>query len=96
MDLSAYQQWVKKTTYGDMHGVELLIMSNALGGECGELQNVVKKIYRDGVAPTEDLISEAGDVLWYLAAVCNAANINLEDVLEHNVEKINGRQSRQV
>lgn len=94
MNLDEYQRWVKLTTYGDMHGVELLIMSNALGGECGELQNEVKKFYRDGGNRTEQMSSELGDIIWYVAALCNTLDISLVDVINDNVKKIDGRQGR--
>lgn len=91
-ELEEYQEWVKQTTYGDMRGVELLIMANALAGEVGETCNVVKKYYRDGNdLPVDALRSELGDVIWYVAAICNATGLTLDEVIENNISKINER-----
>lgn len=50
--------------------MNLLWGSNSLGGEVGEFQNMVKKIYRDhhGKIPDalkEEMILELGDQFWY-------------------------------
>ncbi|MCS4558859.1 hypothetical protein L9G74_20795, partial [Shewanella sp. C32] len=46
----------------------LLFASNALGGECGELQNMIKKVYRDNNADPSDMLPammlELGDILY--------------------------------
>lgn len=96
-ELEEYQDWVKENVYGESFGVQLLIMSNAFGGEAGELMNVIKKVYRDdaGVVTEtrrQDLISELGDNLWYLAAICNELGVTLDEVIEHNIQKINKRR----
>lgn len=72
-------------THPDDHGevAEILFRSNELGGECGELQNIVKKLARvrlnmpTGPASLEDLEDEAGDVLVCLDRVCAAFGIDL-------------------
>ena len=42
----------------------------------------------------EDIISEAGDVLWNLAAILSDNNIRLEEVAEYNVRKLSSRAKR--
>lgn len=96
-ELEEYQDWVRENVYGDDFGVPLLIMSNAFGGEAGELMNVIKKVYRDdkGVvtkARKQDIISELGDNIWYIAAICNEIGVTLDEVIENNIQKINERR----
>lgn len=64
-----------------------------LAGEAGEVANKVKKLMRDGVTPEaqDALISEVGDTLWYLAAVCTELDISLDGVAERNLDKLNKR-----
>jgi len=70
----------------------LLWASNSLGGETGEFQNIVKKIFRDEKGnPTkyrEDMISEMGDVFWYWLFVLEILNIKPETVLDYNMNKL--------
>jgi NTP pyrophosphatase (non-canonical NTP hydrolase) len=44
----------------------------------------------------EDIISEAGDVLWNLAAILSDHNISLAMVAEMNIRKLRDRQERGV
>lgn len=74
----------------------LLWGSNSLGGETGEFQNIVKKIYRDfdqsiNNHMKEELISELGDVLWYWLFVCDILQFNPEDIMEYNLVKLKKR-----
>jgi NTP pyrophosphatase (non-canonical NTP hydrolase) len=73
--------------------VEVQALSNALGGEVGELQNVVKKVISKNVlCHTSDLhdkfVLEAGDVLWYLFRLIQKYGYTIEDVMEANVRKL--------
>ena len=37
------------------------------------------------------LIKELGDIAWYLAEAATALDLNLEDILEANIEKLKKR-----
>ena len=52
------------------------------------LRGDVKQVNR------EDIVSEAGDVLWNLAVLLKRNNIPLEEVAEFNIEKLTGRKER--
>jgi NTP pyrophosphatase (non-canonical NTP hydrolase) len=67
-------------------------MALGLAGETGELVDVIKKDLFHGVTMTQvKFIDEAGDVLWYLAAMCKAAGVTLEQVAAANVRKLQAR-----
>ncbi len=88
-------------------GIDIRYGALALAGEAGELANVVKKAWwsqgntRDddvGLAPleldadtTSRIADEAGDVLWYLAAICDACGVTLEDIARLNIAKVQTR-----
>jgi NTP pyrophosphatase (non-canonical NTP hydrolase) len=70
-----------------------------LTGEAGEFADKVKKILRDdgGVISPEKrmaLLSEGGDVLWYLAAVFDELGSSLDEVAKINIDKLTGRRDR--
>lgn len=70
-------------------------------GEAGEVQGKIKKIIRDngGIITPEaidEIKSELGDTLWYIASMCKNLGITLEDVAKANIEKIHDRNARGV
>jgi phosphoribosyl-ATP pyrophosphohydrolase len=86
---------VKRLDYGSL-GPEgmLLYWSNGLGGESGEVQNVVKKMVRDGHAPELDvaLLDEAGDTLFYLTWLLARQGYSLEDAARHCITKLDRKR----
>jgi len=72
-----------------------LTLTLGLAGEAGEIANKMKKVARDGyVLEISDLRAELGDVLWYVAALAADYDIDLQDVLEYNMEKLKSRKDR--
>ena len=63
-----------------------------LGGESGEVLDIFKKSFA-GVKEisADDLKKELGDVLWYLAEMCDAMGFELGDVAERNIAKLKSR-----
>jgi len=70
---------------------EVMHWAIGLGEEAGEALSVIKHRYYGGSYDIEDLVSELGDVLWYIAALCTANGIKLEDVAKYNIERIHHR-----
>lgn len=97
MNLSEYQDWVDSVSSYRVNELGLIYAGLGLAGETGEVVEKVKKIVRDKEGSfTEDdreyLRFELGDVLWYVAKFCNELDLNMEDVLRDNVNKINDRR----
>lgn len=66
-------------------------------GEVGEFANKYKKVIRDNKDfSQDDMMSELGDILWYLSAVANDAKISLGYVATMNLRKLFDRQERGV
>lgn len=81
---------------GPQINVPLLITAGfGLGSEGGEFQEIVKKLLFHGKPLTEDnlfhLKRELGDVIWYWINACRALNIDPNDVISENVEKLKAR-----
>lgn len=92
--LKTYSDWVetKILTSSDERLVE-----NTLGlvGEAGEVAEKVKKLIRDKSRFTkEDIIKELGDVVFYVTALANYYGSDLQEVIEGNVIKLDGREAR--
>ena len=99
MNFIDYQSKSRRTAKYQAIGHPVIYPTLGLTNEAGEVAGKVKKIFRDkdGViaeADREALKGELGDVLWYLAQICTELNLSLEDVAEHNIEKLYSRLER--
>lgn len=66
-----------------------------LASEAGEIAGMMKKEMRDlKDASREAWLSEFGDVLWYSTRIMDMYGFSLEDVMLHNVAKLNDRKNR--
>ena len=99
MNFADYQTKSRKTAKYPPIGHPLIYPTLGLTNEAGEVAGKVKKIFRDkdgviGEAEREALKGELGDVLWYLAQVCTELDLSLDEVAEHNIEKLYSRLER--
>lgn len=63
-----------------------------LSGEVGEFNDMIKKwIFHEKDLDKEHLKKEIGDVMWYVAMICESVGFDLEDVLQTNVDKLKAR-----
>ena len=96
--VDVYQEFVDEAWFGrrkpdDNKLRSLFIMSVGLGGEAGEVQELLKKHVRDGHLDVDDLMLELGDVAYYLARIASWFGRSLREVLERNRGKLVKRQS---
>ena len=98
VNVKEYQEYVRSGASKD-YTKEIALLG--LMGEVGELADVVKKetIYKDmskftakyGMSVNEKIADEAGDVLWQLINVLNTYGLDVEQVIDANVKKLNER-----
>lgn len=73
----------------DSHKSTLLDWTLGLGGETGEVQEVMKHhIFSNEPLNKMELAKEMGDVLWYLTALAESTGLQLDDIAELNAEKL--------
>jgi NTP pyrophosphatase (non-canonical NTP hydrolase) len=99
MQFSDYQTKSRRTAQYPVIGHAVIYPTLGLTNEAGEVAGKIKKIFRDkggviGEAERETLVGELGDVLWYLAQVCTELEVSLDEVAEHNIEKLYSRLER--
>jgi NTP pyrophosphatase (non-canonical NTP hydrolase) len=111
MEFNTYQEEAKKFAHYPVMTDNYPSIGNlvypviALTGEAGELANKLKKLIRNSatVAPAkwineevkELLMDELGDVLWYVAATATELGVNLSQVAQHNLRKLEERYGKQ-
>lgn len=95
MNFNEYQEQIKKyAVYPGAGSGNLGALSyTALGlaEEAGEYAGKVSKLIRDNVFETQLAAQELGDVLWQLTRAATELNLNLADVAQQNIEKLDKR-----
>jgi len=88
-----YQQLAMTTLNPELCKRDVLINSvMGLCGESGEAIDIVKKWMAHGHELDKDhLAKELGDIAWYLAEAATALDMDLEDILQANLEKLKQR-----
>lgn len=73
---------------------QIMALWNAIGliGEAGELALLVRDVIAANARfDRERIADEAGDNLWYLAALCTKLGIPMSEVMEQNIAKLKRR-----
>lgn len=73
---------------------DIVVHLLGLAGEAGSVAAEYKKHLRDGPAHTYwklRMREELGDVLWYLASICNHLDLNLGEIAAANLQKTKHR-----
>ncbi len=93
MTINEYQKLAMTTLNPNLEKKDILINGvMGLCGESGEVIDIVKKHLAQGhELDRDELIKELGDVAWYLAETATALDVDLEDVLVANIEKLKKR-----
>lgn len=93
MTINEYQQRAMATLNPNLKDRDVLINSvMGLCGESGEAIDIVKKWLAQGhPLDKAHLASELGDVAWYLAEAATVLGLDLEDILQANLDKLERR-----
>ena len=95
---SEYPKLVERLNELEEQGADVSrLMTAAFGmsAECGELVEIIKKIFLQGKSYNEENVlhmkKEAGDVLWYMSQLCIALDTTFEELMEINYQKLSAR-----
>lgn len=93
MTINEYQKLAMTTLNPDLDKKDVLINGvMGLCGEQGEVIDIVKKHLAQGHELNRDkIIKELGDVAWYIAEIATVLDVELEEVLTLNIEKLKKR-----
>tara|TARA_Y100001937_G_C7003718_1_gene277687 strand:+ start:165 stop:569 length:405 start_codon:yes stop_codon:yes gene_type:complete len=73
----------------------LLTAGVGINAEGGEFLEIVKKMIFQGKpwndANKHHLVTELGDLMWYISQACMALDVSMEDVIATNVKKLEKR-----
>lgn len=93
MNFAEYQKLAEQTLNRVLDKRERpSMMALGLAGESGEVADIVKKVLYHGHGLDKVAFDkELGDVLWYLAAIATTYGLSLEDIAQHNIDKLKAR-----
>jgi len=97
MTLKEYEKECLRTANGGTKNLtekERLMLNGCMGlaGESGEIVDVIKKhIFHGHPLDIESCMKELGDVHWYWSILCYVLNLDPEEVLKQNVQKLRKR-----
>ena len=93
MTANEYQEKAMATLNPALSRKDVLINSvMGLCGESGEAIDLVKKWLAQGHELDKvHLAKELGDVAWYLAEAATALDLDLDDILQQNLDKLAAR-----
>jgi NTP pyrophosphatase (non-canonical NTP hydrolase) len=76
----------------DKRALRLLHGSCGIATEAGELLDAMKKhIFYGKEIDTVNVVEEVGDLMWYCAIILDELNVEFEDVMEKNINKLKAR-----
>lgn len=103
MDTYNYEYRAKQTSKYANKEDQFISCVLGVGAEAGEIQGKVEKRIRKGrqefeLTPSEknDILKEAGDVLWFLTMMLDSMGSNLDVVMKMNLNKLADRDMRNV
>jgi NTP pyrophosphatase (non-canonical NTP hydrolase) len=93
MDFYSYQEISRRTLHmSDNQALTVSNLAMGLAGESGEVIDYLKKVYfHDHPLNKEKVIDELGDVLWYISSLAFVHDIDLDEIAEYNIQKLEKR-----
>jgi len=95
------EEYLMQATHSDSPNIQHInpqVLHGAIGcgTEAGELLDAVKKaMFYGRELDTLNVKEELGDLLWYIALICNALDWSLNEVMEANIAKLRVRYPQQ-
>lgn len=87
------ENWGDVKTNGYIHDAGgVLNACLGLSGEVGEFNDMIKKwIFHEKELDIEHAKKEAGDIMWYMAMLCESFDWDLDEIMQMNVDKLKAR-----
>ena len=92
MDFKEYQSKAGRTRNKKGYITETANYALGMVCEAGEVGDIIKKhIFHGHTLDVENVEKEIGDVLWYMANLCNVLELDLEEIAKGNIKKLEKR-----
>ena len=92
MDINTYLKESERTLIDKGHDMNLLHAAMGIGTEAGEMLDAFKrKIFYGKELDTVNVKEELGDLMWYMAILMRELDLDFEEVLQLNIDKLKAR-----
>lgn len=92
MDEKLYRQLIQRTMKPMSQEDKLAMLGLGIGGEAGEIVDLIKKVvYQGHEMDIRKLMSELGDLEWYITHLKEHYGITSDSVRQLNIEKLEER-----
>ena len=93
MKIEEFQRLSKRTLNKELTKEQTLSnMVMGISGEAGEVADIIKKhLYQGHRLNKQHLAEELGDVMFYIVNLANTLNLDMRDILEANIKKLEAR-----
>ena len=89
MNFAEYQKAAQRTSNTGTDKGKIINGCMGLAGEAGEVIDVLKKhMFQWHELDRAKMIDECSDVMWYLAEIATGLGVTLEEIAQHNVDKL--------
>lgn len=92
MDIKTYTRESERTLIDKGHDMNLLHAAMGIGTEAGELLDAFKrKIFYGKELDVVNVREEVGDIMWYIAILIRELDMDFEEILQLNIDKLKAR-----
>lgn len=87
-----YQKLAARTINNDCTNAEKMYHAlHGMVGEVGEIHSLYQKVYQGHTLDKVHLLSEVGDLLWFIAELLTAYGFTMEECMSRNIDKLKAR-----
>lgn len=91
MNGKEYQKLAMRTAGAKTKCDMLMHAVFGLASETGEVAGILQKVYQGHAFDKEHIKKELGDCMWMIAEACEALDLDLDDVMKKNIDKLKAR-----
>ncbi len=93
INIKEYQEACQKTArMMDDKDKEICFWGLGVAGEAGDVASCIKKeVFHKNKSVRDGIKENIGDMMWYVAMICNFYGWSLDEVLSENLEKLKKR-----
>lgn len=89
MNMNEYQDLARRTQNPELEDYERLLHALfGIGSECGEILGLYQKVFQRHELDEDKVIDEMGDLMWFVAELCDCLKVEMDFVGKHNIDKL--------